>query len=88
MLAAAVLGKLVSGKESLGFGDVKLFAAIGLALGFKGTLGVLVISSVTSALVFGVKLLRKKINKEDMIPLGPYICGAGIFYVAIICPLL
>ena len=30
----------------------------------------------------------KKINKEDMIPLGPYICGAGIFYVAIICPLL
>lgn len=88
MLLSALLGKLVFRKETLGFGDVKLFAAIGLALGMTGTLFVLVASSLTSAIVFAIRLIRKKIKHDDMLPLGPYICGAGIFYVAIIWPLL
>ena len=88
MLISALLGKLIFRKETLGFGDVKLFAAIGLALGLKGTLAVLVISSAVSAAVFAFKLIRKKIKRDDMLPLGPYICGAGIFYVVIIWPLL
>lgn len=88
MLLAALAGKAIFKQESLGFGDVKLFAAIGLALGIKGTLTVMVISSVVSALVFSVMLMKKKIKRTDSKPLGPYICGAAIFYVAIICPLL
>ena len=88
MLLSALAGKLIFRKETLGFGDVKLFAAIGLSLGFAGTLAVLVISSLVSAAVFGFRLMRKKIRKDDMMPLGPYICGAGIFYVVIIWPLL
>lgn len=88
MLIAALAGKLISGRESLGFGDVKLMGAIGLALGFSGTLAVLVMSSLCSAAVFAVQLIRRKIKKNDMVPLGPYICGAAIFYVVIICPLL
>ena len=88
MMISALLGKLVFRKETLGFGDVKLFAAIGLALGLKGTLAVLVMSSIASAAVFAFKLIRKKIKRDDMLPLGPYICGAGIFYVVIIWPLL
>jgi len=88
MLLSALLGRIIFKKETLGFGDVKLFAAIGLALGFEGTFAVLVLSSVVSAAVFGIKLIKKKISKDDMLPLGPYICGAGIFYVAIIWPLL
>jgi prepilin signal peptidase PulO-like enzyme (type II secretory pathway) len=88
MLISALLGKLAFKRDSLGFGDVKLFAAIGLVLGFEGTLTVLVLSSITSALAFSAKLIRKRIKREDMLPLGPYICGAGIFYVVIIWPLL
>ena len=88
MLISALLGKLIFRKETLGFGDVKLFAAIGLALGMKGTLAVLVMSSIAAAAVFAFKLIRKKIKRDDMLPLGPYICGAGIFYVVIIWPLL
>ena len=67
---------------------VKLFAAAGLALGFRGTLWVLVLSAVGSAVIFSVLLLMRKIKKEDMVQLGPYICGAGIFYVVIVWPLL
>jgi prepilin signal peptidase PulO-like enzyme (type II secretory pathway) len=88
MLLSALLGRLIFRKETLGFGDVKLFAAIGLALGVQGTLFVLAASALTSAAVFGIGLIRKRIKRDDMVPLGPYICGAGIFYVAIIWPLL
>lgn len=88
MLLSALLGRLIFRKETLGFGDVKLFAAIGLALGVHGTLFVLAASAMTSAAVFGIGLIRKRIKRDDMVPLGPYICGAGIFYVAIIWPLL
>jgi len=88
MLISAVLGKLIFRQDTLGMGDVKLFAAIGLALGLKGTMAVLVLSSISAAAAFGVKLAGKRIKRKDMMPLGPYICGAGIFYVAIIWPLL
>lgn len=88
MLVSALLGKLIFRRDTLGFGDVKLFAAIGLALGMKGTIFVLAASAMSSAAVFAVQLMRKKIKRDDMVPLGPYICGAAIFYVVIMCPLL
>lgn len=88
MLFSALLGKLIFKKESLGFGDVKLFAAIGMSLGFRGTIAVLVMSAVISGLVFAVLLVARKIKRQDMLPLGPYICGAAIFYTVIIWPLL
>lgn len=88
MLVSAVAGKLILKKESLGMGDVKLFAAIGLCLGFQGTLATLALSAISSAVVFSILLLRKKVKRDEMLPLGPYICGAAIFYTVIIWPLL
>ncbi|MCI9598124.1 MAG: prepilin peptidase [Firmicutes bacterium] len=88
MLASAVIGKLVFKKESLGMGDVKLFAAVGLCLGFQGTLTTLALSAVSSGAVFSILILTKKVKPGDMLPLGPYICGAAIFYAVIIWPLL
>lgn len=88
MLTAAFLGRLIFRKESLGFGDVKLFGAIGLALGVKGTLIVMIMSSLSSALIFSILLIKRKLKMTDSRPLGPYICGSAIFYVAIIWPLL
>lgn len=88
MLLVALIGKLLFGRESLGFGDIKLFGAIGLALGFNGTLTVLILSSISSAVYLSVLMFRGKVKKSDMIPIGPCICAAGIFYVAFIWPLL
>lgn len=88
MLITALLGKLIFHRESLGFGDVKLFGAIGLALGAKGTLIVMIMSSLSSALFFTILLIKKKVKMTDSRPLGPYICGSAIFYVVIIWPLL
>lgn len=88
MLVCALVGTLILKRETLGFGDVKLFAAAGLALGFRGTLWTFVLSAVSSAVIFSILLLLRKVKREDMVPLGPYICGAGIFYVVIVWPLL
>lgn len=88
MLLVSLVGRLLFRKESLGFGDVKLFGAIGLALGVKGVLTVMVMASISSSLIFSVLLIKKKIKVTDFKPLGPYVCGCGIFYVAIIWPLL
>lgn len=88
MLAVALIGKLLFKQESLGFGDIKLFAAMGLALGFHGTLTVLIFSSISSAAYLSVLMIRGKIKKEDMVPIGPCICASGIFYVVFVWPLL
>ncbi len=88
MLLSAAAGKLIFKRESLGFGDVKLFAAAGLVLGLEGTFAVLIMSSVSSAVVFSIMLIKRKIKRTDAMPMGPYICGSAIFYVAIIWPLL
>lgn len=88
MLLSALAGKWITGQEALGMGDVKLFAAAGLCLGFRGTLTVLVLSAVSSAIIFSILLAMKKVKRTDRLPLGPYICGAAIFYIVIIYPLL
>jgi len=72
MLLIGFAGKLIYKKESLGFGDVKLFAALGLLAGPMGVLMLIVVSSLLSAAVFTVGLLLKKIKRTDVVPIGPY----------------
>ena len=81
MFIIGLSGKLIFKKEALGFGDVKLFAAVGLVTGPVGAALVLVASSFLSCLVFGVGLLRKKIKRTDVLPLGPYIAFSTAVYL-------
>lgn len=88
MLITGLLGGAVFKKEVMGFGDVKLFAALGLAIGAKGTLIVLVASSICSGIAAASGLASGKYKKDDVKPLGPYICGWGAFYIFILAPML
>ena len=88
MLLMALLGRLISGKEAMGFGDVKLFACLGLALGLTGTVVVLIGASLLSGIGAAIALASGRAKKDDAKPLGPYICGMGIFYVFIVWPFL
>jgi Flp pilus assembly protein protease CpaA len=88
MLITGLLGGAIFKKEVMGFGDVKLFAALGLAIGIKGTLVVLIGSSICSGIAASAGLASGKYKKDDMKPLGPYICGWGAFYIFIIAPML
>jgi len=76
-----IIGSLMTKKEAMGFGDVKLLAAIGLICGFRGILIVLIITILTSGLWFILLLLAKKIQRGENKPLGPYIVAACALYL-------
>lgn len=64
------LGDRIFKKESLGGGDIKLVALIGIALGFVPSL-----ISIFLASVFGLiySLISKSDDKSGIVPFGPFI---------------
>jgi len=81
ILMMGVVGKLLYRKEAMGFGDVKLFAAIGLLLGLKGVVIILILTVFSSALVFGAGLINGKIKIGEEQPLGPFIAASASLYL-------
>lgn len=88
MLLTLLLGGALFKKEVMGWGDVKLFASLGLALGCKGAVFVLITASLHSGIAAAMGIAKKRYDKNDSIPLGPYICGWGAAYIFIVWPLL
>jgi len=80
ILLMGLVGKLSFRKEAMGFGDVKLFAAVGLLAGWKGTVVILLLTVFSSALVFGAGLLTGKIKAGEQQPLGPFIAASASLY--------
>lgn len=69
MIMIDLLGMIIYKKTGMGFGDVKLFAAVGLLTGFPGTILAFVISLVGAAVCFLViivlvKILSRKSSDE------------------------
>lgn len=60
MLLINALGVLIYKKEGMGFGDVKLFAAIGILTGFPGTIYTIFISLIIACIGFIVTLIITK----------------------------
>ncbi len=73
-------GKLIFKKEAMGFGDVKLFAAIGLMAGMKGVIIIIFLTIMSAGIVMGIGLLIGKLQRGDHQPLAPFItASAGAF---------
>lgn len=77
MLILSFISKAITKRTSLGMGDVKLFLAIGLIMGFEGTVAILVVTAISSAIGFSAGLLIGTLKSEDSAALGPYIVGAS-----------
>lgn len=60
MLLIDFIGMLIYKKTGMGFGDVKLFAAVGIITGFPGTIYAIAISLVTGVLMFVVLFIARK----------------------------
>lgn len=76
MLVLSLLMDFILKKESLGGGDIKLFAVMGLYLGFLGSMFALILSCIFGLLFAAV---RSRVNKEfgAQIPFGPAIAAAS-----------
>lgn len=70
----------IAGKEGLGFGDVKLIAALGLWVGLSGIPIVLLIAAFSAMPVFAIARIIKK--KSVPLPFGPFlIAGSWLVYL-------
>ena len=61
MLLIDLIGKLIYKKEGMGFGDVKLFAAVGMITGFPGTILAFIISLLSATICFCVIMVVSRI---------------------------
>ena len=75
------LFKLVTGKEGMGFGDFKLFAAFGAWFGWPALPLIILLSSLVGALAGILMIMALGRDKQLPIPFGPYLCGAALVYV-------
>lgn len=72
------LFKLATGKEGMGYGDLKLLAAIGAWLGWQMLPLVILLSSLVGATVGIALIVLARHGRNVPIPFGPYLAAAGI----------
>ena len=69
--------KLVTGKEGMGYGDFKLFAALGAWLGWKMLPLVIILSAATGAVLGIAMIALRGRDRAAPMPFGPYLAAAG-----------
>jgi leader peptidase (prepilin peptidase)/N-methyltransferase len=69
--------RLITGKEGMGYGDFKLFAALGAWLGWKLLPLVILLSAATGAVLGILMILFRGRDRSVPMPFGPYLAAAG-----------
>lgn len=70
--------KLVTGKEGMGYGDFKLFAALGAWFGWQALVPIILMSSVIGAMVGIAIRLVGQLREGGYVPFGPFLALAGL----------
>jgi leader peptidase (prepilin peptidase)/N-methyltransferase len=69
--------KLATGKEGMGHGDFKLFAALGAWFGWPALVPVILMASVIGAVVGIAMKFSSGLREGGYVPFGPFLAGAG-----------
>ncbi|MBW2176266.1 MAG: prepilin peptidase [Deltaproteobacteria bacterium] len=72
---------LITGKEGMGGGDIKLLAMIGAFIGWKGVLLTIFMASAIGTLAGVLVMLKTKKNMKLAIPFGPFLAIGAIIYI-------
>lgn len=70
--------KLATGKEGMGFGDFKLFAALGAWFGWQALIPIILVSSILGAVVGIAMKLANGLREGGYVPFGPFLAFAGL----------
>ena len=70
--------KLATGKEGMGYGDFKLFAALGAWFGWQALVPIILMASVIGAIVGLALKFRNQLREGGYVPFGPFLVGAGL----------
>ncbi|HEX4969458.1 MAG TPA: A24 family peptidase [Steroidobacteraceae bacterium] len=69
--------RLLTGKEGMGSGDFKLFAALGAWLGWQMLLPIILLAAFTGAVIGILMIALRRRDRNIPIPFGPYLAAAG-----------
>jgi leader peptidase (prepilin peptidase)/N-methyltransferase len=69
--------RLVTGKEGMGYGDFKLFAALGAWLGWKLLPLIILLSAAAGAVLGILMIVLRGRDRAAPMPFGPYLAAAG-----------
>jgi len=79
-LVGVVFEKL-TGREGMGGGDVKLLAMIGAWMGWKALPFIVLLSSLTGAVIGVISLLMAKQDIKSRIPFGPFLALGALGFL-------
>ena len=70
--------KLATGKEGMGYGDFKLFAALGAWFGWQALIPIILMASLIGAVIgIGMKVFAQ-LREGGYLPFGPFLALAGL----------
>jgi len=72
---------LLTGKEGMGGGDIKLLAMMGAFLGWVAVPFIIFASSLTGSIIGISLMLAQKKDTKLAIPFGPFLAFGAILYV-------
>ena len=70
--------KLATGKEGMGYGDFKLFAALGAWFGWQALVPLILLASVVGAIIGIAMKFSSGLRDGGYVPFGPFLVGAGL----------
>jgi leader peptidase (prepilin peptidase)/N-methyltransferase len=81
LLVVSFVYTLLTKKEGMGGGDIKLLAMMGALIGWKGILFTIFISSAVGSVIGIFLMLRMKKDMKLAIPFGPFLSIGAMTYV-------
>lgn len=81
LFLVAWLYHLLTKKEGMGGGDIKLLAMIGAVIGWKGVLFTIFVASAVGTLIGMLIMLKTRKTMKLAVPFGPFLAIGGITYI-------
>jgi leader peptidase (prepilin peptidase)/N-methyltransferase len=70
--------RLLTGKEGMGYGDFKLFAALGAWFGWQALVPIILMASVIGAIIGIAMKFSSGLREGGYVPFGPFLAAAGL----------
>jgi leader peptidase (prepilin peptidase)/N-methyltransferase len=81
LLIVAMGYQLLTGKDGMGGGDIKLLAMIGAFIGWKGVLFTIMAASLTGTIAGVAVMMRTGKGIRLAVPFGPFLSTGAILYL-------
>jgi leader peptidase (prepilin peptidase)/N-methyltransferase len=79
LLVAVIASKIYKTEDTVGMGDVKLLFPIGLLLGYKLLILMMLLACITTSVASLILIKAGKKTRKDLIPFGPFIVASTYF---------